>query len=124
MSRRYRYGSATLGLLVVALLLGGVQAQAQPPAQMSKACPVPEYPGSGYFTSLSVKRVGCRTGRKLALAYYRCRTKNGPSGRCNRARVMRFRCHEVRQSISTELDGRVTCRRGSAKVVHSYQQNL
>jgi hypothetical protein len=124
MSCRCRYGSPALGALVVALLLGGAQAQAQSPAQMSKACSVPEYPGSGYFTSLSVKRVGCRTGRKLALAYYRCRTKNGPSGKCTRARVMRFRCHEVRQSISTELDGRVTCRRGNAKVVHSYQQNL
>ncbi|HET8759162.1 MAG TPA: hypothetical protein VFM58_24300 [Solirubrobacteraceae bacterium] len=109
-----------MGALVVALMFGGAQA----PAQAAKACSVPEYPGSGYFTSLTVKRVECRTGRKLALAYYRCRTQDGRRGKCHRARVMRFRCHEVRQSIATELDGRVTCKRGRKKVVHSYQQNL
>ena len=124
MSPRCRYGGPAVGALVVALLLGGAQTQAQSPAHAAKACSVPQYPGSGYFTSLTVKRVGCRTGRKLALAYYRCRTKHGPKGRCTRARVMRFRCHEVRQSIPTELDGRVTCKRGNKKVVHSYLQNL
>jgi hypothetical protein len=97
-----------------------------PPAEVRAAgsCSVPDYPGSGYFTSLTVKRVGCATGRRLSLAYYRCRTKDGPAGKCKRERVMRYRCHEVRVSIETELDGRVTCKRGRKRVVHTYQQDL
>src|SRR5690348_7598366 len=110
--------------VAAALLAAGANGATQPVAHAAKACSVPSYPGSGYFTSLSVKRVSCRTGRKLALAYYDCRLKHGPAGRCHARRVMRFRCHEVRQSIPTELDGRVTCRRGGRKVVHTYQQNL
>jgi hypothetical protein len=124
MSLRSWSGAVAASAVAVALLAGGAQSVAQPIARAAKACSVPDYPGSGYFTSLSVKHVSCATGRKLALAYYHCRTKDGPGGKCHRARVMRYRCHEVRQSISTELDGRVTCRRGVRRVVHSYQQNL
>jgi hypothetical protein len=84
---------------------------------------VPKYPGLGYFTSLTVTGVNCATGTKLALAYYRCRTRSGPSGRC-RQRVLGFGCSERRNSIPTEIDGRVTCRRQHGLVVHTYQQNL
>jgi hypothetical protein len=85
---------------------------------------VPQYPGDGYFTSLHVKHVSCSTGRRLAVAYYRCRTKHGRAGKCHKARIMRFRCHETRMSIPTEVDARVTCKKGAKRVVHSYQQNL
>jgi hypothetical protein len=111
-------------LLVFAVPAGGSQSASRPTAHAAQACSVPEYPGDGYFTSLRVKRVSCTTGRDLALAYYRCRTKHGRAGKCHKARVMRFRCHEVRMSIPTELDARVTCKRGLKRVVHSYQQNL
>jgi hypothetical protein len=104
-------------------LLGGSGAAARPAAHAARTCTPPDYPGSGYFTSLSVKRVSCRTGRSVALAYYRCRTRNGPKGRCSE-RVMRFRCSERRNSIPTEIDARVTCKRGSATVTHTYQQNV
>jgi hypothetical protein len=124
MSLRSWSGALAASVVAVGLLAGGAQSVAQPAARAAKACSVPDYPGSGYFTSLRVRHVSCATGRKLALAYYRCRTEDGPAGKCHRARVMRYRCHEVRQSISTELDGRVTCRRGVRRVVHSYQQNL
>jgi hypothetical protein len=106
-------------LLVVA---GTATATPNVKAHSSRTCSVPRYPGSGYFTSLTVRHVGCRTGRRLALAYYRCRTRSGRAGRCHH-RVMRYTCHERRVSIPTEIDGRVTCRRGARKVVHTYQQD-
>jgi hypothetical protein len=124
MSFRSWLGALAATFLVLAALVAEAQSRPGPTAQAARACAVPAYPGDGYFTSLRVKNVSCRIGRKLALAYYHCRTRNGPAGRCHRTRVLRFRCHEVRQSISTELDGRVTCRRGAKRVIHSYQQNL
>jgi hypothetical protein len=93
-----------------------------PPAAHAATCHVPKYPGSGYFTSLSVKHTSCSTGRKLALAYYHCRLRHGVKGRCTR-RVLHYSCKEKRQSIPTEIDARVTCTRGSRRVVHTYQQN-
>jgi hypothetical protein len=38
--------------------------------------------------------------------------------------VLGFKCSERRNSIPTEIDGRVTCRRRHELVVHTYQQNL
>lgn len=117
---RVAVGAAVVaaGLLVSALLTATPSV-----AGSARDCQPPDYPGSGYFTSLSVKGVSCRTGRKLALAYYRCRTEHGKAGRCNR-RVMRFSCTEQRNSIATEIDARVRCRRGGQRVTHTYQQNL
>ena len=93
-------------------------------APAARACQPPDYPGSGYFTSLSVKHTTCRSGKKLAVAYYHCRVENGgKDGRCDR-RVMRYRCTEVRNRIETELNARVQCRRGDRQVTHTYQQNL
>jgi hypothetical protein len=106
----------------LAALAAANPAGADSGAHAAKACSPPGYPGSGYFTSLSVKHASCRTGRRLALAYYRCRTRRSRSGHCHH-RVLHFRCHERRTSIPTEIDGRVTCRRGNSVVVHTYQQN-
>ena len=92
-------------------------------ARAARVCEPPEYPGSGYFTSLSVKGVRCATGRKVALAYHRCRLEQGKAGKCTR-RVLRFRCTENRNRIPTELNARVKCRRGTDRVTHTYQQNL
>lgn len=105
-----------------AILAATGAAGADPGIHAAKACTPPAYPGSGYFTSLTVKHVSCKTGKKLALAYYRCRTKKGVSGVCRR-KVMHYRCHETRQSIPTEIDARVRCTRGKRVVVHTYQQN-
>jgi len=116
-------GVTALAALAAAGPVGAAgPAGAGPVAQAAKTCTPPRYPGSGYFTSLSVKGTSCRTGRRVALAFYRCRTKSGISGRCHR-RVLHYRCSEKRNSIPTEIDGRVTCTHGRAKVVHTYQQN-
>lgn len=88
----------------------------------ARACTAPDYPGAGYFTSLTVKHVGCRKGRQVTLAHYRCRTESGRAGRCGR-RVLGNRCSEQRNSIPTEINGRVKCRKGDARVVYTYQQN-
>src|SRR5215210_4048176 len=104
------------------LLAGTAMAGPTVDAQSARTCSPPSYPGSGYFTSLRVRHVSCRTGRRVTLAHYRCRTKSGRAGRCHH-RVLRYRCSEHRQSIPTEIDGRVTCRRGGRTVVYTYQQD-
>jgi hypothetical protein len=91
-------------------------------AYTAKACSSPAYPGAGYFTSLSVKRVTCATGRRVEMAHYRCRTKHGALGRCHR-RVLHYRCTETRERIPTETDGRVSCVKGRKRVTYTYQQN-
>jgi len=107
---------AGLALLVLALLV------AAPGAAHAATCTPPKYPGSGYFTSLKVTKVSCTTGKSVALAFHKCRTKTSIKGRCT-SRVKGYSCRETRQSISTEIDGRVKCTRGSRKVELTYQQN-
>lgn len=124
MSRPARLAQRALAALacvaaVTAVALSGATAA---PAAASKSCSVPKYPGSGYFTSLRVSGTACATGRKLVVSYYRCRLKHGRKGRCT-SRVLGYSCAERRTSIPTEINARVTCRRGSRSVVHTYQQN-
>jgi hypothetical protein len=109
-------------LLMLAAGLAAV-ACALPTAARAATCHPPSYPGSGYFTSLTVHGTSCATGKKLVLAYRRCRVRHGGvKGRCPGG-VMGYTCKEKRTSIPTEIDARVTCTRGSRKVVHTYQQN-
>lgn len=91
------------------------------PVHASRNCTPPKYPGSGYFTSLRVRGTSCAAGKSLALAHYRCRIKHGKAGRCGS--VLGFRCSEQRTTISTEIDSIVTCRKGTVRIVFSYQQN-
>lgn len=79
--------------------------------------------GPTYVTKITVTRTSCTTGKRLVRAYYKCRVANGgKDGRC-RKRVRGFRCTERRTNvISTGYDSRVTCRDGSRRVVHDYQQ--
>jgi hypothetical protein len=91
-------------------------------AAAARMCSTPRYPGSGYFTSLSVSGVSCATGRRVMLAYYRCRLRHGRAGRCH-SRVLGYTCNETRNAIPTEINARVTCRLGRRTVIHTYQQN-
>jgi hypothetical protein len=110
-------------ILRTLFLAGCVAAACLVPGTASAAtCSPPAYPGSGYFTSLKTKNVGCKTGRKVTLAHYRCRTEHGIKGRCKR-RVLHYRCTEKRTAIATEFNSRVTCTRGARRVVYTYQQN-
>jgi hypothetical protein len=98
-------------------------ATASPVAHAVRTCSAPRYPGLGYFTSLTVTGTSCATGSKVAIAYYRCRTRSGAAGRCHSS-VLGFHCSEKRNSIPTEIDARVTCRRQHETVTHTYQQDI
>ncbi len=114
---------APLAATVLAVLAATGSARAASPAQATRSCPLPPYPGVGYFTSLTVSRTSCATGKRVAVAYYHCRTKHGPAGRCP-VGVLGFRCSEHRVSIPTEIDARVTCVLGHERVTHTYQQDV
>src|SRR6201989_1482541 len=112
--------AALVGLVACLSVVSGAHAAS---GSAAGTCATPKYPGTGYFTSLSVKETSCATARKLALAYYRCRTAHGVKGRCTK-KVMGYTCKETRQSIAVEIDARVTCTDGSKKIVHTYQQDI
>ena len=118
---RFYIPSGLLSVAVALTITAG--ASAGPVASAAKTCKTPKYPGSGYFTSLSVTGTSCSTGSKIAKAYYKCRTAKGPSGRCSK-RVSGYTCKETRKAIATEINAKVSCRKGRATVKHSYQQNL
>jgi hypothetical protein len=122
--RHGAFALAAAGACLAGAQAGAIAASAGT-THAARACAAPKYPGSGYFTSLHVTRTSCRTGRKVALAHYRCRRKHGVRGRCHHA-VLHFHCKEHRPSsgqISTQYNSRVTCKRGSRRVVFTYQQN-
>ena len=107
----------------IAVLVAALAFLAALPASAQAAdCPQPKYPGSGYFTSLKATKVSCSEASKVALAFHRCRTRTSETGRCT-SKVRKFSCRETRTTISTEINGRVTCTRGSRKVQLTYQHN-
>ena len=114
---------AILTCLAVAGLAG-----AQSSVAKTKACSTPKEPAGmlgGYFTQLQVNGVSCATGRKLVLAYYKCRRKKGIKASCNGKTVNGMKCTEKRGAeIETQYNATVTCKKGSKRVKHSYQQNL
>jgi hypothetical protein len=118
--------AVSAGLALTALAVTGGPATASPVQRASQTCTPPKYPGSGYFTGkIRVTNISCSYGKRFVVAYYKCRTKNGsrPAGRCV-TKVLGFSCTEKRESIPTEIDARVTCRRGTQRIVHTYQQNI
>lgn len=115
---------AVLASVVLAASAVGGAATASPVARGKATCTAPRYPGAGYFTDkVHVTNVSCAYAKKFVVAYYKCRTRSGRSlgGRC-RKRVKGFSCKENRKAIPTEIDARVTCRRVTQRIVHSYQQ--
>ena len=105
------------GLIAALAFLVALPASAQ-----AATCTPPKYPGSGYFTSLKATKVSCSEASKVAIAFHKCRTKTSVKGRCT-SKVRKFSCTEKRTTISTEINGRVTCKYGSRKVELTYQQN-
>jgi hypothetical protein len=80
--------------------------------------------GPTYVTSLSVSGVTCRTGKSVVRAFHRCRkARGGIRGRCPRTvSVLGYHCSERRGGIRTQFSGKVTCTRGTRRVVHTYTQ--
>ncbi|MDQ3722645.1 MAG: hypothetical protein M3376_06165 [Actinomycetota bacterium] len=128
--RLLRAAAVSAGLALAGL--AGAQSPAL--AASTKTCNAQKtkYPNTnpgGYFTSLKVTGVSCASGAKLMKAYYTCRRKNGQGiqGRCKQSTVNSLRCTERRPAsgrTSGEFNATVTCKKGSKKVVHSYQQIL
>ncbi len=113
----------TLPLALVAAL--AIVALAGVGTASAKSCSAAKYPGDGYFTSLSVQGTSCAKGREVQRAHYRCRVRNGgKDGRCKR-RVEGYSCSERRGARTpAEYNARVSCRRSSARITFTYQQNL
>ncbi len=111
-------------LFLAALAALAVVAVAGTGTAAAKSCKPAKYPGDGYFTSLSVKGTSCASGRTVQKHHYSCRVRNGgKDGRCNK-RVDGYSCSERRNRISTEINARVSCKKGSRRVSFTYQQNL
>lgn len=113
------------GILTLAAMAFALSAAPSHAATATAAgsCSPASYPGSGYFLSLSVSGTSCAKGRKLQVAHYKCRIKDGKKGKCGS--VSGYRCSEKRgNAIPTEFNAKVTCKNGSRKVVWAYQQNL
>lgn len=115
---------ASLCALVGALITTTTATAGGPVAKAAKTCTVKngDYPGDGYLTLLNVTGVSCAKGKSLQRSYYKCRLKKGKKGRCS-SRVQGYRCKETRTTIPTEINGRVSCSRGSKKIRFAYQQN-
>jgi hypothetical protein len=118
---------------VVSACIGGVgTVGVQPAAAKVKSCPdvgnrdYPEKKHGGYITNFRVTSVSCASAKKLAVAYTKCRLKNGIKGTCKSSKVNGFKCTEKRPSSGdngTEFNASVTCKTGAKKVVFAYQQN-
>lgn len=81
--------------------------------------------GATYVTKLKVRGVSCATGERVVKAFQSCRRAKGLRGRCRR-KILRYRCTDARppdETIPTQLTGHVTCKRGTRRVNHVYQQN-
>jgi hypothetical protein len=116
--------AAVLCLVAVAAPLS--HAAKSPVASAAASCSVSKikYPSTGYITSLKTTKVSCRTGAKVAVSFTKCRLKHGKKGKCT-SKVSGYSCKEgQRQSISSEFDARVTCKKGTKKIVFTYQQDL
>jgi hypothetical protein len=110
---------------LLAAAAAAVALLAAAPAARAATCADGRLPnGNGYFTSLTVTKVSCKTGKRVVLAYYKCRIKKGKKARCT-DKVMGYSCRELKRTqIPTEINARVSCTRGARKIVHTYQQNL
>jgi hypothetical protein len=114
--------AAALAVLALVALLGSAG------AAQAASCSASSLPsGNGYITSLSTTKVSCKTGRKVALAFYACRHRHGgKAGRCT-DKVLGYSCKETKRVQSKsppEIDARVSCKLGTKVVIHTYQQNL
>src|SRR3954447_19812204 len=134
-----RSGAALAAAALIALLCA-LPAQAKTTDCSRRIQPiaeslVPKSNGSkeGYVTYLKVRNMSCKASYPVLRAFHRCRHSHGGGrGRCPQsASVKGFHCTEGkrtynarRPSKATELDGTVTCTRGSHRIVHYYTQFL
>jgi len=81
--------------------------------------------GPTYVTQLKQTGTSCSNAVRVTRAFHSCRLRRGKRGRCTTA-VRGYSCSDRRpsdESIPTQFTGHVTCRRGGARITHSYQQD-
>ncbi len=81
--------------------------------------------GPTYVTVLKVTGTSCANGIKVTRAFHKCRLVKGKKGRCT-TKVLGYSCTDRRpssESIPTQFTGHVVCRKGGARISHTYQQN-
>jgi hypothetical protein len=87
--------------------------------------------GAAYVTyaegrpGFKMRGTTCAAGTKVIKAFHTCRHKHGAGGKCT-SRVSGYSCTDRRpaaETIPTQYTGYVTCKRGRATIVHTYQQN-
>jgi len=137
LSKSRRFASATLlSVCVAAAGIAVVPSMAQAKTFSCGDVPVSKTPAGlkgGYLTGITVtgsyskKSSACKSGNALALAYYKCRAKKGIRATCSGKTINGLKCSESRPADSQsddQINARVTCKKGSKKIVHNYQQNL
>ncbi len=70
--------------------------------------------------------VSCATGKKVVKAFHSCRLKHGKQGKCT-SKVSGYTCTEKRPASlksAFSFEGDVTCKSGSKRITHHYQQDL
>lgn len=138
-SRRLALTLVAMSALAAALFAGSnAPFGAVAHAAREKACTLdynkyPKYPvkndKGGYFTSLRVTNTSCTDGKRQMLAWYKCRIAKGLKGKCRKSRIRKYKCTEKRNAVQVGagddvFSARVTCRRGSKKIVHTYDQEV
>ena len=120
----------TIALTACLLVAGLVVTQTSADAATRACADPPSKAGlkGGYFRALRVTNVSCASGKKLVYAYYACRMrKGGLKASCSGRTINSLKCTERRNpDLESEFSfsATVTCKKGSKKVVHSYDQNL
>ena len=115
--------------LVPAAALAAAAALALPASSSAATCKLSlsqaRKMGPTYVTRLKVSGTSCSTAIKVTKAYHTCRLKHGKRGTCS-TKVLGYKCTDRRpaaESIPTQFTGHVTCKRGSARITHDYQQD-
>jgi hypothetical protein len=73
-----------------------------------------------------VTGVSCASGKKVIKAFHACRLKHGKQGKCT-SKVSGYKCTEKRPSSlksAFSFEGDVTCKSGSKRITHHYQQDF
>ena len=81
--------------------------------------------GPTYVTQLKQSGTSCSNAIRVTRAFHACRLRKGKAGRCTTP-VLRYTCTDRRpaaERIPTQFTGYVTCKRGGARITHSYQQD-
>ncbi len=122
-------------LAVTALATIALAAPSGSVAASTKTCklsvPASEKLGPSYVTyspgkaGFRVRGTTCAKGKKLIKAFHSCRYKKGKSGKCT-SKVKGYKCTEKRPASLKgpfSFEGDVTCKAGSKKITHHYQQD-